>query len=90
MPTDPHAADLRSRATELRRLAVHLDGTPLATVLERAGPDTWVSPHATALREQLDVDRRRLADAVDDLRRHARYLERQAEALEAASVLAGR
>ena len=46
MPTDPHAAELRSRAAELRRLAMHLDGTPLATVLERAGPDTWVSPHA--------------------------------------------
>jgi hypothetical protein len=89
MPTDPHVAELRSRAEELRRLAAHLDGTPLATVLERAGPDTWVSPHAGELREQLGFDRRRLAEAVDDLRRHAHHLERQAAALEVASVLTG-
>jgi hypothetical protein len=89
MPTDPHAAELRRRVAELRRVATHLDATPLAAVLEGAGPDTWLSPHAEELREQLGVDRRRLADAVDDLRRHARYLERQAEAVEVVSVLAG-
>ena len=90
MPTDPFAAELRHRAAELRRLAGHLHATPLAGVLDRAGPDTWVSPLATELHEQLGIDRRRLADAVDDLRRHAHYLERQAEALELATALAGR
>ena len=90
MPTDPHAAELRRRAAELRRLAQHLHDTPLAAVLERAGPDTWVSPLAAELRTQLGIDRRRLAEAVDDLRRHARYLEREAEALEVAAALAGR
>lgn len=87
--TDAH--ELRRRAVGLRQLADHLDATPLADVAARGGPDTWVSPRASALLDQLDVDRRRLVDAADDLRRHARYLERQAEAAEAASlVLAAR
>jgi len=89
MPTD--ANELRRRALGLRRLADHLDATPLAGIAARGGPDTWVSPRATALRGQLDTDRRRLADAADDLRRHARYLERQAETADAAAlVLAAR
>lgn len=88
MPNDPNAAELRRRASELRRLAAHLDATPLPAVIDRAGPDTWVSPRAAQLRSELDVDRRRLADAVDDLRAHARHLERQAEAAEVAALLA--
>ena len=37
MPTDPTAADHRSRAAELRRYADHLDATPLDEMLR--GPD---------------------------------------------------
>lgn len=89
MPADAH--ELRQRAIGLRRLADHLDATPLADVAARGGPDTWISPRASALHDQLDVDRRRLADAADDLRHHARYLDRQAEAADvAALVLAAR
>ena len=51
MSVEPNAAELRRRAAELRRLADHLAATPLAEVAERAGPDTWVSPRADALRD---------------------------------------
>ena len=88
MPLEASAAtELRRRAGELRRLAGHLDATPLRDVLVRAGPETWVSPRAEQLRAQLDLDRRRLVADTDDLRSHARYLERQAEAIEAAALL---
>ena len=87
MSVDPNAADLRRRVAELRRLADHLAATPLREIADRAGPATWVSPRAEELRAQLDVDARRLRDSVDDLRDHARYLERQAEAVEAASIV---
>lgn len=87
MPNDPNAAELRRRAGELRRLAAHLDATPLPAVLDRAGPDTWISPRATHLRSELGADRRRLSDAVEDLQAHARHLERQAEVAEVAALL---
>jgi hypothetical protein len=89
MPVEPNAAELRRRVVELRRLAEHIAATPLREVVERAGPDTWISPRAEELRAELATDRRRLDDAVDDLRRHARHLERQAEALDAAASVVG-
>jgi hypothetical protein len=82
MPTDHEAAELRRRAAELRRLASHLAATPLDDLVRWAGPDTWLSPRAAQLRDELAVDRARLASAVDDLARHARWLERRAEAAE--------
>ena len=80
---EPTAAELHRRARELRRLAEHLAATPLGEVIDLAGTDTWVSPRATDLRDELLGDRRRLDSAVDDLRLHARYLEREAEMLTA-------
>lgn len=88
MPIDPDAARLRRRATELRRTADHLAATPLDDLLRAAQADTWVSPRARELCEQLRVDRARLRAAVDDLRLHAHWLERQAEAAEAAALAA--
>lgn len=88
MPTEQDAADLRRRAAELRRLAAHLAATPIDELMSWAGPDTWVSPRAAELREQLVTDRRRLHDAVDDLRGHAAWLDRQADAAEAAAAAA--
>jgi len=86
MPNDQDAAELRRRAGELRRLAAHLDATPLPALIDQAGPDTWVSPRADQLRAELGVDRRRLAEAVDDLLAHARHLERRAEVAEVAAA----
>jgi hypothetical protein len=88
MPTDHEAARLRRRAAELRRLAAHLDDTPFDDLARWAGPDTWVSPRAADLRAQLAVDRARLGGAIDDLLLHARWLERQADAVEAAAAVA--
>ena len=81
------AAELRRRAGELRRLADHVAATPLREIARRGGPDTWVSPQADELRAALDTDRRRLDTAADDLRSHARYLERQAETIETAAAV---
>ncbi len=88
MPTDPTAADHRRRADELRRFAVQLAATPLDDMLGMAGPETWVSPLADELVLDLRRDRSRLADAVDDLRRHAHWLDTQATALESLAVAA--
>jgi hypothetical protein len=89
MPFEPNAAaELRRRAGELRRLAEHVAATPLREVARRGGPDTWISPQADDLRAALDTDRRRLDAAADDLRSHARSLERQAEAIETAIIVA--
>jgi hypothetical protein len=88
MPSEHDAAELRRRALELRRLAAHLAATPLDDLAAWAGPETWVSPRAAALRDQLTVERARLLNAVDDLRLHARWLEREADALEAIGAVA--
>jgi hypothetical protein len=88
MPTDPTAAALRRRADELRRYAAHLEATPVDDMLRWAGPDTWISPRADELLGELHADRGRLAAAVDDLRRHAHWLDAQATVLDEAMRLA--
>jgi hypothetical protein len=88
MPTDPTAAEHRRRADELRRYAAHLEATPIDEMLRWAGPDTWISPRAEELVAELHADRRRLAAAVDDLRRHAHWLDAQATVLDEAARLA--
>jgi hypothetical protein len=91
MPSDPTAADHRRRANELRRYAAHLGATPIDDMLRWSGVDTWMSPHAFELGAELRGDRSRLADAVDDLRRHAHWLDVQAATLdEQARLLAVR
>ena len=73
MPTDPD----RRRAPPAGRRScaatpTHLDATPLDEMLRWAGPDTWVEPaRRRAASLELRRDRARLADAADDLRRHA-------------------
>jgi hypothetical protein len=88
MPTDPTAADHRRRADELRRFAAHLAAAPLDEMLRWAGPDTWASPLADELVLELRRDRARVADAVDDLRRHAHWLDAEAAVLDARAVTA--
>ncbi len=87
MPTDPTAAELRRRAASLRRLATHVDGTPIDELVRWAGPDTWVSPRAQQLHAELQTDRLRLRRAADDLRQQAHWLEGQADAANAAAAL---
>ena len=86
MPTDPRADDHRRRAAELRRLADRIDDTPLLTLHEWAGGDTWMSPRTAELRSQLSTDQRRVRDAAIELRYQAWWLERQADALDAAAA----
>ena len=86
MLTDPTAAEHRRRAATLRRYADDLAAAPLDEMLRWAGPDTWVSPLADELILDLCRDRARLADAVDDLRRHAHWLDAEVVALESAVV----
>jgi hypothetical protein len=88
MPSEPTAADQRRRADQLRRYATHLEQTPIDEVLRWSGPETWTSLHAADLAIELRGDRARLAAAVDDLRRHAHWLDAQAAALETQTRLA--
>ena len=87
MASDPAAGELRRRAAALRVLAVRLEATPLLTLHRWAGSDTWICPRADELRSQLAGDRARLRAAADDLRAQARWLDRRADALDAARVL---
>ena len=80
--TDPDADHRRRRAVQLRRYASHLDATPMDDLLRWAGPDTWFGPVADELVLELRRDRCRLAEAADDLRRHARCLDLEADELE--------
>ncbi|MCX6520087.1 MAG: hypothetical protein NTZ21_05445 [Actinobacteria bacterium] len=79
------AAALRARATGLRRLATQLterDLRNLYDVRRRAGDDVWRGPLPDRCRDEVLVAQRRLDLAVDDLRRHALVLERQADEID--------
>ena len=88
MPTDPQAVEYRRRAAELRRLADRLDDSPVLTLHQWAGPETWTSPRVDQCRDQLRVDQSLIRDAADQLRTEAWRLQRRAEDLEAAAVAA--
>ncbi|MET0325862.1 MAG: hypothetical protein ABW122_06310 [Ilumatobacteraceae bacterium] len=88
MPIDPQAAVYRQRAAELRRLADRLDDSPVLTLHQWAGPETWTSPRVEEYRAQLTVDQAQIRDAADDLRREAWRFDRRADELEAAAAVA--
>ena len=88
MPTDPQATEYRRRAAELRRLADRLDSSPLLTLHQWAGPETWTSPLVEECRAQLTVDQQTVRSAADELRDQAWRFERRAEALDAAAAAA--
>ncbi len=73
------AAALRARATSLRRLATQLAERDLREIRRRAGDDVWRGPLADRHRDEVLIAQRRLDIVVDDLRRHALVLERQAD-----------
>ena len=85
------AAALRARATSLRRLATQLAERDLREIRRRSGDDVWRGPQADRCRDEVLTAQRRLDLAVDDLRRHALVLERQADEadLRAATTAAG-
>ena len=82
MPLLETATALRSRATGLRRLATQLTERDLRDIRRRAGDDVWRGPLADRCRDEVLVAQRRLDLAVDDLRRHALVLERQADEID--------
>lgn len=87
MPIDPEAVEYRRRAAELRRLADRLDDSPVLTLHQWAGPETWTSPRVEQCRDQLTVDQAQIRDAADQLRSEAWRLQRRAEDLEAVAAV---
>jgi hypothetical protein len=87
VPSDPQADEYRRRATELRRLANHLENTPLLSLHQWAGDDTWSSPGADECRDLLTADQSRVRRAVGDLRHQAWWYDRQAEHLDAEAAV---
>jgi hypothetical protein len=88
VPIDPQAVEYRRRAAELRRLADRLDDSPVLTLHQWAGPETWTSPRVEQCRDQLTVDQAQIRVAADELRSEAWRLQRRAEDLEAAALVA--
>jgi hypothetical protein len=80
---------LRARATGLRRLATRLVELDLREIRRRAGDDVWRGPLADRCRDEAYVAQRRLELAVDDLRRHALILERQADEADLRAAASG-
>ena len=86
MASDPAADEYRRRAAHLRRLAARLEDVPLADVESWAGPDTWRSAGADHCRQQLAIDRQRIAHAADEVRERAWGFERHSDAVDAAAA----
>jgi hypothetical protein len=78
----PHPAAFRARAQALRSLANELERTPVMSLDQDAGPDTWQSPRADVCRWVLGVNQAQLRRAIEELRWNARSLESQALELE--------
>jgi hypothetical protein len=93
-PVAPHvptaAADLlRRRAQTLRALASTVQHLRVLTLHLAAGPDTWIGPSAQRCADELRTTRGALLTCADELVSAARWLERQADELDAyAAVVA--
>ena len=66
------ASDLTGQLTE----------RDLRDIRRRSGDDVWRGPLADRCRDEVLIAQRRLDLAVDDLRRHALVLERQADEID--------
>jgi len=84
---DPAAALLRARARDLRRLGAAILDCDAAHLHRRAGAEVWAGPAAATCLAELQLLRRRLADARDDLERRAIRLDSQAARLDAIAVM---
>ena len=74
---------LRRRGVALVRVSIELIVSPAASLVFRAGTDTWVGPTPTRCQEELNRLRTELLRAADDLGREARRLLAQADLIEA-------
>jgi hypothetical protein len=83
VPTAQHAARLRGRADDLRRLARNLENVQLTNACSVAGDDTWVGPTPQACADDLRRLARQLLIRGAELRDAARRLDRAADAINA-------
>ncbi len=76
------ANDLRQRARHLRHLADAIETSPVMRLDRYGGVDTWRGPRPELCRATLARNQHQLHAAVDDLREHAWWFDRQAQELE--------
>ena len=89
LDTDRQAAELRRRASGLRRVAAVVEDALLGHLGRLAGDATWFGPTAGAFAEDCHTVGRLLAETADDLRRAATRLDHEALELERAARVAG-
>lgn len=83
-PPHPYASLLRQRAASLRELAGSIERSPVMTLGEAAGEDTWTSPQARLCERLLARNLHQLHQAADALRDTAFRIAARAEELDAA------
>lgn len=86
MPPTSDATRLRQRAVTLRTLARRIGSLHVLDLYRMAGAETWVGPSPQHCADVLRARRSALLAAADDLVGTAARLERQAAALEAATL----
>ena len=86
---DRQAAELRRRASTLRRVAALVEDALLGHLARLAGDATWFGPTAGAFADDCRTVARLLAESADDLRRAATRLDHEAHELEEAALVAG-
>lgn len=83
MPPAPIApAQLRERASILKRLAARLDNSIALELHRRAGDDVWLGPTPQRCHGELLAMRISLQGATRDLRAGAKLLEQRADQLD--------
>ena len=83
------AAELRRRASGLRRVSALVEDALLGHLARLAGDATWFGPTAGAFADDCRTVRQLLAETADDLRRAATRLDHEARELERAALVAG-
>lgn len=89
MGAHAEAAELRSRASRLRRLAEEIERSSVMDLDRAAGPATWQMPKAAMCEALLARNVQQLHHAADELRCTAMRLLRRADELDV-QLVAGR
>ena len=84
----PSAAQLRSRASDLRRFATQIEASQLRALAGLAGDATWYGPTAGAFLADCRTVDRLVEEATDGLRRAATRLDHEAQEVERAQLSA--